>query len=454
MVTRAVAAVLNGEEPPSYAFPAWQQVGLKAIGRLPKEVALWLVPKLYAPGALDPAQVTGLDVQNLVRERLDDYRTLSGRFPAVTLGIAMGGTTSHLALSLRGPFLPQAFVLTLKGGSERGDVKRYFNRAFDLARSIAESNPDVLTIQHYDPVHDGWLTRTVNHLRIKLLDLPQAYKEFLRERLEPGGEVCYLEGQARWLRYRVGPRSVFQVGGWGDISAREFLDGSTRLANYARREGLRSMRWPLDDYPLEEGPESEWGSEPGLGEALEDFCQKEGFRFRRIAFEDPNDFSRLAFWGAKRQIEKSGNEPAGTLVEMFSQFDPSAVLKSSLLPLWLIYNTQDSLRFLHEMLPHVPAEKPVFFSPLATFSITPDLAGWADWKAALDGLRWINIGARGSHYPADTAALVDWWKPLRRWVADHPYPVTERLTIDELCAIAEEIRSRSAERSKSVEGKA
>ena len=332
MVTRAVAAVLNGEEPPSYAFPAWQQVGLKAIGRLPKEVALWLVPKLYAPGALDPAQVTGLDVQNLVRERLDDYRTLSGRFPAVTLGIAMGGTTSHLALSLRGPFLPQAFVLTLKGGSERGDVKRYFNRAFDLARSIAESNPDVLTIQHYDPVHDGWLTRTVNHLRIKLLDLPQAYKEFLRERLEPGGEVCYLEGQARWLRYRVGPRSVFQVGGWGDISAREFLDGSTRLANYARREGLRSMRWPLDDYPLEEGPESEWGSEPGLGEALEDFCQKEGFRFRRIAFEDPNDFSRLAFWGAKRQIEKSGNEPAGTLVEMFSQFDPSAVLKVGVPP--------------------------------------------------------------------------------------------------------------------------
>ncbi|HZW04796.1 MAG TPA: hypothetical protein VFF68_12760 [Anaerolineaceae bacterium] len=412
---------------------------MKLIGLLPKSVALWLVPKLYAPGALDPAQVNGLKVETLVAERLADYSAVSGRFPAVTIGTAMGGTSAHLALALRGPFLPQAFVLTLKGGSKNGDVRRYYERSADLARSIAETNPEVMTIQHFDPVHDGWLTRNVNHLRIKLLDLPQAYKEFLRERLEPGGEVCYLEGGARWARFRVGPRSVFQVGGWGDIPAQEFLDGSPRLAEFARREGLTSLRWRLDGFSLEEGPESEWGAEPGLGDALETFCREEGYRFRRIHFEDPNDYSRLAFRAVRRQIEKSGNQPAGTLVEMFSQFDPAAALRSSLIPLWLFYNTKDSLRFLQEMRAEIPAGQPVFFSPLATFSITPDLTPWQEWKEALEGFKWVNVGARESHYPADTATLADWQSPLRGWAAAHPCPVTARLALDELCALADGI---------------
>ena len=119
-----------------------------------------------------------------------------------------------------GPFLPQAFVTTLKHGSMTGDVNEYLHRSLDIALRLADENPGIMTIQHFDPVHDGWMTRFVNHLRFKLLDLPSAYTDFIKSKLEPGGAVVYLDSGASWLRYRVGPRSVFQVGGWGGYFSR------------------------------------------------------------------------------------------------------------------------------------------------------------------------------------------------------------------------------------------
>jgi hypothetical protein len=96
-------------------------------------------------------------------------------------------------------------------------VNEYLHRSLDTALRIAAENPGLLTIQHYDPIHDGWLTRFVNHLRFKLLDVPPAYAEFIHTKLAPGGALVYLEGGASWLRYRLGERSLFQVGGWGGI---------------------------------------------------------------------------------------------------------------------------------------------------------------------------------------------------------------------------------------------
>jgi hypothetical protein len=117
---------------------------------------------------------------------------------------------------------------------------------------------------------------------------------------------------------------------------------------------------------------------------------------------------------------------------MFSQFDANAARQAGLLPLWLIFNTDDSLEYLKEMRAQFPAGKPVFFSPLSTFSLTPDLVPFEAWNAALADFKWVNIGARQSHYPADARALVKWVEPLRKWVAANRNPVTARLEAEEL----------------------
>lgn len=437
IITRAVAAALRGLYADAYHFPGWQSLALRGLGRLPQRAAQWLIPRVQGATALDPVLVQDLRIDALAQERLEDYRDLRGRFPALVAGVGMGGATAHLSAAIGGPFLPQAFVLTLRGGSPDGDVRAYYRRSADLALRLADANPGVMTIQHYDPIHDGWLTQQVNHLRFKLLDVPERYKQFIRERLEPGGEIIYLEGGADWLRYRVGERSVFQVGGWGDISAEEFLQGSQRIRDYCRSIGMASSDWRLDGFDLERGPESEWGSEPGFRSALEAFCDAEGYRFTAIHFPNPQDVSCLAFRAVQRLLEKNGQQPSGVIVETFTQYDATAVTRSGLLPLWLIFNTQDSARFLARMAGTFPRGLPVFFSPLATFSVTPDLAGWSDWEQALGGLDWINIGARRSHYPADTLALLNWFKPLRRWVEQHPNPVTGRLSGEELLELAQ-----------------
>jgi len=271
IITRAVAARLEGIFCDNYMLKSWQRILLHGLGAFPQQVGRSLVSRFQTLTAVDPALMTDLSLDMMATERVKDYAELQIRFPAVTIGAALGGATAHLALALGGPFLPQAFVLTLQGGSKKGDARAYLRQSADLAIDVANRNPEVLTIQHFDPVHDGWLTKRVNHLRLKLLDLPEAYKEFLSNRLEPGGAVCFLDCSAKWLRYRLGERSVFQVGGWGDISAQEYLEGSLRLERYCQAEGLNVCDWQLPEYPLEEGAESEWGCEPGLGEALERF---------------------------------------------------------------------------------------------------------------------------------------------------------------------------------------
>lgn len=434
IVTRAIAAAHRGQFVDNYQLPAWQKAGLRALGRLPPRASRVITDRLGVLGGQDPGLLDAFSMADLIRGRLQDYEHLPGRFPALTIGVAQGGPTSSLSLALGGVFLPQAYVVTLRGGAYHGDVREYVGRSLGAALRIARENPDLLTIQHYDPVHDGWLTRSLNHLRFKLLDLPPEYIQFVRERLEPGGAIVFLEGGASWLRYRLGERSLFQVGGWGGIPPQEFLEGSERIELYARRIGLTHTDWRLPDYPLETGPESEWGSEGGLAEAVERFCLAEGFRFVRIRMEEPHGFSRLAFAAMERLLQKEGRGPAGTLVEMFSQFDTAASFQAGLLPLWLVFNTRDALEFLRQMRPDFPAGGPVFFSPLSTFSVTPDLVPFREWEEALPG--FINIGAHKQRYPADLRALADWATPLHDWVRAHRRPVQARLSAEELLEIS------------------
>ena len=432
IVTRAVAAGLQGRYAENYGFPAWQRVLLQAIGTLPQGVARFAISRFESVSGLSPRVMDDFSIDELIHQRLADYTDLPGTYPAITIGAALGGATASIALTLGAPFLPQAFVTTIKQGSLTGDVDEYLHRSLTTCLRIADENPGLITIQHYDPVHDGWMTRFVNHIRFKLLSLPTAYTDFFKAKLQPGGAIVYLDGGASWLRYRVGPRSVFLVGGWGGISPEEFLEGSDRLGVYARSAGLSKTDWKLSGYPLERGPESEWGSEPGLDQALESFCQQEGYRFIRISLPHPNDFSRLAFAATRTLLQNEGRQPAGVQIEMFSQFDANAAQQAGLLPLWLIFNTSDSLEYLKEMRTQFPEGKPIFFSPLATFSLPPDRVPWQEWETALQGLDWINIGTRPSHYPADARALVKWAEPLRKWVKEHQNPIVSHLDAGEL----------------------
>ena len=432
LITRAVAAGLNKRMVPPYNLPNWQRAGLSLLGRVPQRISRQIIPKFQAANAIPANMVENLDIRTLAQERLKDYDNTCGPYPALTIGAGLGGASAHLALSLGGPFLPQAFVVTLKGGSYAGKAATYFERSEVLAAKITRLNPGVITIQHFDPVHDEWLTRRVNHLRFKITELIEPYQEFIQANLIDGGMICYLDCGAEWLQYQIDERIVFQLGGWGDISAQEYIAGSARIESYCQANGMQYSDWQLSGYPLIEGPESEWGSAPGLGTSIEEFCKKHGYRFCPIRLSHPHDFSSLAFAAAGRQMELEDRKPAGVLIEMFSQFDPSSAMLAGLLPLWLIFNTWDSLHYLESMQSALPTNVPVFFSPLSTFTLTPDLVPWSRWEAALHDYEWVNIGTRKTHYPSDSQAIANWAAPLHQWVRKNYYPLTSCLNADEL----------------------
>ncbi len=435
LITRAVAAGLNKCMLPPYNLPTWQRNALTLLGKLPQQASRQIIPKFQAANAISANKVENLDIQVLAKERLKDYENTVGPFPALVIGAGLGGASAHLALSLGGPFLPQAFVMTLKGGSFDGKANTYFERSRSLAAKITRLNPDIVTVQHFDPVHDEWLTRRVNHLRFKITKLIEPYKKFILANLRDSGTIYYLDCGAEWLQYKIEERIVFQLGGWGDISAEEYIEGSARIKNYCDANGMRYTDWQLSGFPLIQGPESEWGSAPGLDKSIETFCRDQGFNFCRIHLPHPHDFSRLAFEAVGHQLAMEDREPTGVLIEMFSQFDPISAPLAGIQPLWLIFNTWDSLHFLESMLIHFPKNVPVFFSPLSTFTLTPDLVPWSRWEAVLHCFDWINIGARKTHYPGDPNAIANWSAPLHDWVQKNIWPIANNLKPNELTAL-------------------
>jgi hypothetical protein len=440
IITRSVAANLRGKYCENFLIPPWQKVILELLSFFPQKLSRSVISRFQSLAGFPPDKLQNFSLSSIIAERLNDYAQLKDKFDCITLGSGLGGATSYLSTSLGGPFLPQAFVFSLRGGSKNGDAKEYLNRSLNQALRIAKKYPGIVTIQHFDPIHDGWLTKYVNHLRIKLISLPVEYKTFIHQHLKPGGSVVFLDCGAEWLRYRIGDNSYFQIGGWGDISAEEFLEGSQRIDEYCRQNRMKVSNWKLDDYPLEIGPESEWGAEAKLATETADFCLDAGYKFTRISLHHPHDFSKLAFETANYLIRVIGRKPAGVIVETFTQFDTQAAMRSSLLPLWLIFNTKDSLQFLKRMMVNFPTGKPVFFSPLATFSITPDIVPWEDWEKTLSKWEWKNIGTRASHYPSDPKVLIHWTDILRTWVKHHPQPIHGYITPEKLKSLSESIK--------------
>ena len=415
VITRLLGSYLAGNDARVVEFKAWEKAGLWLLNNLPLGLARTAVRWRFRATALDPKDALQINTQDLVTARLGDYAELRGsRYPAVVTGAAMGGASAHLAAVLGVPFLPQPFILGLRGGSPDDELNSHLVLTSSVARGILDRNPGLMAIAHFDPIHDGWLTRVVSHLRFKLIDLPPGYRDFLRETLEPGGVIFHLDSQARWLQYELGERHRYQVGGWGGIPPQEFLDGSDRIdAALAAAGSSHRGGWKIESTRPREMPESEWGSEPGYIEALEAFARAEGFRFVRISGKDPQAFSKLAFKAHVDLYRRQGRKANGVLVETFTQYDPGLVLRAGLIPLWLIFNTTDSLSFLEERTIDFPPDLPVYFSGLVTLSRTPDMVPWADWVQALSSFELHSIGARPQRYPEDLVSLWAWSDRLR-----------------------------------------
>ncbi|MFN2149654.1 MAG: hypothetical protein ACK2T2_14810, partial [Anaerolineales bacterium] len=111
-----------------------------------------------------------------------------------------------------------------------------------------------------------------------------------------------------------------------------------------------------------------------------------------------------------------------------------------LLPLWLVFNTHDSLEFLTRERRDFPEHLPVFLNALVTLSRTPDMVTWDEWAGALDGFDWRSIGARRDKYPEDLPALSLWLERLQG-LSEPLDRIPDALSVDELLTLAADIQA-------------
>ncbi len=425
---RTAAAALRGEGLNVWRIPAWQRPILSLLALLGRSPTMALLSRAAALTAVDPRRADRVSAEGLARWAVSLYRDLPGPFPAVVLG-APSGAAARLADLLGAPFLPQTFLSSFRDPTHPDDVIAYQAHGEALARPILAREPTLHVVNHYDPLHDRFLVGQVNHLRYKLLDLPQAYRRFLEDRLAPDGTVILLECTLPWLQYRIAPRLTFQVGGLGDVPARTFLEGSPEIEALRGRPG----GWALPgDVPLDEAPESEWGSLPPFLEAAAAFARRRGWAVLRLTFDHPHALSRWVLTAWRRLLAREGIEPQGVLVEVFTQVAPAVPRRAALLPLWLPWNTRDSHRFLAAVLKDLPPEASVHLLMLPNFTVTPDLTPWHLWEAVLAGRRGRILGVSPRLYPADPRGLVRAARAIEAWSRRHPRPVRGRLPAADL----------------------
>ena len=163
-------------------------------------------------GGLDPGLTRNVTSEGLARLVVGAYdRVVDGvGYPAIVLGAPSGGI-AYLSALLRAPFLPGHFLLSFADPTDPDDVDAYQSHGARLIDPILQRNPDLLAVNHYDPLHDRFLVKNSNHVRLKLLDLPQAYRDFISAHLAPDGVLLLANCSYPWQQYEIGDQHFFQV---------------------------------------------------------------------------------------------------------------------------------------------------------------------------------------------------------------------------------------------------
>jgi hypothetical protein len=438
---RAVAAALRDEWMIPEPTPGYVQAMSGPANRLPLSARRNLVERFTRNAGVSPELAAQVTSAGLAQWAVDQYARSGDRtqYDVIVVGAPSGGI-AHLAALLNAPFLSQHFLTRYRYNGSPDDVAGYQGYGSRLAEQILERNRDLAVINHYDPVHDRFMITHINYLRMKLLELPDAYADFIRCNLRAGGTLLYAECQYSWGQYRVGRRHTFQVGGLGGIPEENWIKGSPQVKAFlarqrARRDGSGQTNWAIS-YPWLPGPESEWGSLPPLRQAVEDFAAANGYRFRVLRGAHPEDFSRLAFYASYQAALNAGRSPAGVLVDCHTQVSPTAALRAGLLPVWLPFGCSDSLAFLRAIAGNFPRGKPILLAPSPSFSPSWDTATAEQWREACGTNGEVSwIGVDPAAFPVDLGSLFRFVPALQAWCASHPPVPRPPFEVDDLEAL-------------------
>lgn len=415
---RALAGYLRGEDFPALGLAPERIASILPAGNyLPESARQRLYRRGTANEAIDPEGLGDVRLE-AIREWVVDRYPKRG-YPAVLVGSANGAAV-HFAALLGIPWLPQTFLVPVRRDLDPDDPAADFEWGEEAARPLLEANPDLKLHQMHDPNQDRLPIERMAYFRVKSLRLGPAYEGFLRTVLEPGGRIVLLDCGLEWPTTRVGDRHVFQFGCIGGLSTGEYFEGSDRVASFLAQQGSDRRRWEAPE-PDGERPESEWGFEPSLGEDVERFAERHGYRVRRLDYEHPRDPSPLVADLYRSRYADLGISATRLVVETFAQVEPWWTLRTGSVPFWLSFNSEADTEAVEAYLDSVDPYEEIYASLFSHGVESVGLASVDRWRSVLDRAtkRGAFLGVDPEEYPLDYGTYV-------RYNAEFPDTVRAR----------------------------
>jgi hypothetical protein len=331
--------------------------------------------------SIDPINLLGylrllfmeMEVEKLIKSYLGTYRALGKRkFEFIVIGPG-SGASSNLCCALDAPLLPPHVMIAKIKRMDPDDMESYMKECLKLRSKLGEMDGKEVVI-HQDPVHDRPLVKFMLIMRIKFLSLPETYKKFISSHLSRDGTLLFWHCSYPWEWYEVGEKIWFQLGGYGDISWKEYAEGSERIDRWLERINEKHRGgWGID-YPSRRKEESEWGVPFSLGKDVKIFCDENGFDFISMSSEHPLSLLPSYLW----------REIVGQKTCIIDTFWTYSGVYSGYLPLWIPWPDSGTLRILKEKIQRIKelGVQEVIFGNHPAFG--PDIAGISSWSSFLE----------------------------------------------------------------------
>ena len=421
-VVREVAEALTGEGRSILeSYPRGSEIFLGLVSLLPERARIAAIEwGMRLSLGHDPDRADDVSVDALAAWCVDQYPGDGTRYEAIVVG-SPNGAVAHLAALLGAPFLTSSFGLVFdRNAIDPDDLDAYLKTSLLAARRIVAANPtpQFEVVCHYDPIHDRSVAKAADFVRIKLHELPACYRDFIRDRLAPGGSLVLVNCAYAWPQAALDERIFLQVGGLGAVDPADYL-----------------ARWPADR-PAELRRESEWGCPEGFAAAVRDYAESANVDLLEIAFDHPSDYSLLAY---DAYLACDGARPDLLLIDSFNHQNARTNLATGIPGLWLPFNTEDGPDLVERAIAGRTFDA-VYLAPLPSFARSPDilsLDAWRDLVSPSGPLRLI--GVRPDKYPADPLAPYRLARDLRALRDALLLEDPLRLSVGALASLASEV---------------
>ena len=425
---RATGKFLRGKDFPAIgllppvAMPVMEGL-VGVVNALPRPVREFQYSVQGAGEALTLRRLAKVKAEDLAHWVVSQYPA-KRKYPAVAIGSSSGALV-HLCTALQIPWLPQTHFIPVKQNEIHVDEPRHaMEWGKTHAGPLLENNPELQLHHMHDPNQDRLMLKRMTYFRVKRRVLGEAYKQYLRNSLEPGGIILVSECSRSWPVTRINERHVFQFGATGGASEEDFFEGKPAVKEYLEKYGSHRQYWDPPK-PSEESPEAEWGFEPALMEDIERFAAEEGYGIKKLQFDEPEDLSPFVADLYRDWYRKRNHEPGRLFIESFLVLEPEWVLRTGSVPFWMKFNMIPSAEAAERYLQHT---EPYDEINLTLFSHGVEAVGLATadrWQKILDMAQKKGnfIGVDTEEFPLDFAVLARYYTELKRRVpARYPLP--------------------------------